>query len=72
MTGPVNVGPDIAYREQAIQMEFLRNRILFLAQSLAEATSGLEQALAERDAYAEEIAGLKAKLVGGGHNGDPE
>jgi hypothetical protein len=72
MTQPMNIRPDVAYREQAFQMQFLRDRVLVLAQTLADVTSERDQALAEREALSKELDELKAGLAEGGNDGAAE
>lgn len=45
----MNISPEIALKEQAIQNQFLQQRILALAQALSDATSQRDEAVAERD-----------------------
>jgi hypothetical protein len=59
MTQPMNIRPDVAYREQAVQMQFLRERVLVLAQTLADVTLERDQALAEREALSKELDELR-------------
>lgn len=62
MTTPVNIHPDVAYRELAVQHEFLKQRALFLAQSLAVMTAERDQAAADRDAARKELEDLQLEL----------
>jgi hypothetical protein len=62
MSEHMNIRPDIAFQEQAVQMQFLQQRVLVLAQHLADVTvqrdvavQERDQAIADRDAHRQEL-----------------
>ena len=72
MTSPININPDIVRREQALQMQYLRDRVLALAQMLHDMTIERDQAIGDRDAQAAELTSLKEEMAKGAADGASE
>ena len=60
----MNITPQIAFQEQAIQNQFLQERILALAQALADMTAERDAAVTERDQAIADRDALRAKSEG--------
>ncbi|MBO0142252.1 hypothetical protein JZX87_13880 [Agrobacterium sp. Ap1] len=62
MTESMQIDPKIVHHEQLIQMEFLKQRVLTLAQALAERTAQRDEAIGERDRLSSELDELRDEI----------